>query len=309
MVEQRYLLFRLALNAPEEIPITKEQYESLLAARYCLTELASFEEKFFAVCESYREVERVVFDITMNELLYSRVQVPEIYASGALFGRQVASLLSVVRLYLDTIETHAREITRGAIDVATVKSVLSDRYDSSFYYRVMEAIRNHAQHRAFPVHSASYGGGWDDGRTERTFRAEFFFEADRVKDEKKFKAKIRKEIDAAGGKVDLKACVRQYFSDLCEVHATFRNLFANSKVVAEVNLKHWRERWVKEAVDPSLISVGAFRFNGEYMDVDAKRAFIGPQLDEYRNSLEAKTANIRDMVYRKIGLYSEGEKR
>ncbi|MDO8877514.1 MAG: hypothetical protein Q8M24_03320 [Pseudolabrys sp.] len=229
MEKSRYLICRLALNAPEELPITKSQYESLLTSRNCLTELASLEEKFFAVSESYREVEKVIFDITINDLLYSSVQVPEIYASGALFGRQVASFMSVVRLYLDTIATHAREITCDKIDAAAIKALLSERYDHSFYYRVMEAIRNHAQHRAFPVHSASYGGGWDKERTENTYRAESFFEANRVIDDNKFKPKIRKEIEMAGGKVDLKACVRQYFSDLCEIHAVYVNYCQNRK--------------------------------------------------------------------------------
>jgi hypothetical protein len=309
MEEPRYLLCRLALNAPEEITITKKHYESLLASRDCLTELASLEEKFFAVSESYREVEKVVFDITINDLLYSSVQVPEIYASGALFGRQVASFMSVVRLYLDTIETHTREITGGKVDAAAVKAVLSEQYDRSFYYRVMEAIRNHAQHRAFPMHSASYGGGWDKDRTENTYRAEFFFEAAKVKDDKKFKTKTREEIEMAGGKVDLKACVRQYFSDLCEIHTEFRKLFAASKAAAEKDIKYWREKWTNESGSPSLIGVGAFKFNGEYIDLNAKRAFIGPQIDEYRESLEAKTALLTDMVCRKIGLYSERERK
>lgn len=78
---------------------------------------------------------------------------------------------------------------------------------------------------------------------------------------------------------------------------------------AEKDVKYWREKWTNESGSPSLIGVGAFKFNGEYIDLDAKRGFIGPQIDEYRESLEAKTALLTDMVYRKIGLYSERERK
>lgn len=307
MKEPHYLLRRLAFNAPEELLITREQYESLLTSRNCLTELTSFEEKFFAICENYRKVERVIFDITINELLYSSVQVPEIFANGALFSREVASFLSVVRLYLDTAETHADEITKGKIGATAVKALLSGQYDSSFYYRVMDAIRNHVQHRAFPVHSASYGGGWDKDGKEKTYRAEFFFEVAQVKDDGKFKASTLEEVEKFGGKINLKACVRQYFSDLCELHIRFRELFSESKIFAERNIKYWREKWESNSASPSLVGVGAFKYNGEYIDNDAQRIFIGPQIDEYRESLEAKTAILTKMVCRKICLYSVHE--
>jgi hypothetical protein len=54
-----------------------------------------------------------------------------------------------------------------------------------------------------------------------------------------------------------------------------------------------------------LIGVGAFRFLGEVIDLDAKRAFIGPQIDEYRESLEARTRSIEFMADRRISLYGK----
>lgn len=249
----------------------------------------------------------MIFDITINDLLYSNPPVPELHSSGALFGRQVGSFTSVVRLYLDTIKTHAREITGGKLDEAEVQAVLSERYDRSFYYRAMVAIRNHAQHRAFPVHSASYGGSWNADRTENTYRADFFFDVKKIKHDSKFKAATAEEIEAVGGKIDLEACVRHYFADLCDIHAELRKLFAPSKVDAEANITFWRDRWRKESGSAALTGVGAFKFNAEGLDGDADRAYIDPQVDEYRLSLEAKTAGLTNMAKRKIGLYRESE--
>jgi hypothetical protein len=111
----------------------------------------------------------------------------------------------------------------------------------------MEAIRNHAQHRAFPVHSASYGSYWNDERTENIYRAEFFFDETKVRDDKKFKPSTRKEIANEGGKVEIKQCVREYFAELCSIHVESRKLFLAYKVEAESEIAFWRGRWEQES--------------------------------------------------------------
>jgi hypothetical protein len=49
-------------------------------------------------------------------------------------------------------------VSGGVRAEADTKVVASKEDDSSFHYRVMEAIRNYTQHHAFPVHAAPVRG-------------------------------------------------------------------------------------------------------------------------------------------------------
>ncbi|ODS02435.1 hypothetical protein AUC71_01730 [Methyloceanibacter marginalis] len=269
------LMNRFGLSNPERIGLTEQEYQELIVARDVLTALASFEEKFFGVSEGYRQVEEFVLKSTLTEMIYHRRDdATSFHSVRAEFGRLVSAFLSACRLYLDSAITDASEISAGAIHKDAVKGLISDHYDRSPYYRVMEAIRNYAQHRALPVTNVSIGWCRDNGRDTRSFRSQFFFEEAKI--DGKFKSQARAEIEKLGGKVDLKASVRSYFDELCSIHGRLRKEFGPYKVKAERLILEWRKKWQTRFPSKALSAVAACQFQGGVLDPLARVAYVDP---------------------------------
>lgn len=305
---ENYALARVAIGAKQSIPLTKEEYNEIVQERGALSSIASFEEKFLSICEAYKAVEQAIFNIALDHLIYTNIDAPKIHGTGAVFARPAMHLLTVVRLYLDTVETHATEISDGHIPEGTAKAILSKHYDGSLEYRVMEAVRNHAQHRAFPVHGGSLGGGWNKDRTINSYGVSFYFKSKKVLEDGKFKKSVLEEIEKAGGEIELKRCVRRYFSEICDIHTELRELFVPYRHGAIKMMRYWREKWgalPSEHHDPGLLGVAAWKFNGQVVDQDAEHAYIDPQVDEYREALEQQTTGLKNMWRRRVEMYRD----
>jgi hypothetical protein len=67
------------------------------------------------------------------------------------------NFLSSARLYLDQVPQDLNSIYgKNSEQTATFNQCRSKQYDSSFAYRIMEALRNYAQHRGFSVHAMTH---------------------------------------------------------------------------------------------------------------------------------------------------------
>lgn len=295
-----YVIAHLALGGHQSIDTTKEQYEGLLSADVTRTRVTSLEEKLFAICEHYREIEEFIFSATLNHMIYGFTDVPKIHSVSTQFARLMGSFLSAVRLYLDSVVTDTKALTNGDVDKSEVKAIISSMYDSSFCYRVMEAIRNHSQHRAFPVHSASYPNNWDKGFTTMSCGSEFYFETSEVNDDKQFNKAVKKEIEEHGGKVDLKLCVRTYFGCICDIHAGIRILIKPYREAALGKFSQARKSWNSAFDDNKFSAVAACRFEGGLLDKEFKKVHLDTQIDEYRESLELRTAHLQNMSKRRV---------
>lgn len=234
--------------------------------------------------------------------MYSDFNAPSLHSVGGQFGRLVGAFLSAVRLYLDSFCTHAKAISGGAIDQDTAKALSAHEYDSNFCYRVMEAIRNHAQHRAFPVHRTTFKQNYDDKQNLHTYAVDFFFLIEEIEDGK-FKAAIKSEIEATGKPVNLKACVRSYFASVCDIHEQCRKLFNEYRDKAYATIDGARKQWVDSFPNSPLLAVEAAKFKGEFVDKSADAVSISPQIEEYRQFLASKTRAMTNMIKRRVALY------
>ncbi len=67
---------------------------------------------------------------------------------------RMMNLLSSARLYVDQVPQDLHAIYgNSSKHAATFKECCSKQYDSSFAYRVLEALGNYAQHRGLSVHA------------------------------------------------------------------------------------------------------------------------------------------------------------
>jgi hypothetical protein len=301
MEANRYCLTNLVLGRTPEIELTAEQYERIKSARHSLNALTAFEEKFFAICEHYREIQRFVFDTILNNMLFGFNDIPNVYQNSANFGRIVLSYLSTARLYIDTSESGARDITHGSVSRESVKSEFSYEYDNCFSYRAMEAIRNFAQHNAFPSSSSFQGGEWNEARDEIQYYCNFHFALSGHDGIASLKASIRKEIAANGGKFDLVEGTRQHFGALCRIHQNLRTMFAPTRTAAIGELELWRNAWQEKTEQTKNIVLAAIEMSNDEL-VDDTEIYVGREMDSYRESIESKTSHLNNMAKRRTKL-------
>jgi len=166
------------------------------------------------------------------------------HSSVNLIDRKILHILTCVRLYLDSLCSHYRQIMERE-DISPIKKLLAERYDESYEYRVMEAVRNYVQHAALPVTSASFGSRWNDERTLRLESIEMKLNIKEIVSDK-FKRKILVEIERSGGSVDLIDSTRDYFSQICELHIRFRDAISRPKTKAEEDIASVQSTWLSE---------------------------------------------------------------
>jgi hypothetical protein len=295
-----FALCRLVIGDSGEVPISKQNFEDITRARKILSEITSLEEKFIAFCESFKELELFLFHITLKHMLYNSGSSSDFFAIKTEFGRLALALLASGRLYIDSVCPHIEAVSGGKLSTSDTNAILSQRYDASFCYRVIYAVRNFIQHRAFPVHSFWIGSTWDESHTINTYTAKFTMSAENL--DSKFKSSVRKEIEHAGGKVDLKECLRTYFADVCDIHAAIRFVASEYRSTSLEIIKFYQEEWVKVFPGTSLRAVAACELSDGVLANKNATKWIDPQVDEYRVQLETKTAVIVNMKDRRVAV-------
>jgi len=285
-----------------EVVITQKDFAAIAQARRCLVESTSFEEKFYAVCEYYRDIERHAFDAALNHMLYTEASAAQRHHTAFQFGRLVAAFLAGARLYTETAYGGLRDASGNALKEATVRAVASGQYDNSFYYRFMEELRNYVQHNEFPVQLYRYGTKTVDGLQH--FSSRFFFTLDE-ENSSRIKAKVRRELAASHREVDLRQAARSYFSSLCTMHAEYQRLLKPFCDESEKLLKSWLHRWKSEVpATTTVFGVDAIQRDGETV---RKTVHLELQSDIYRAWLLSKIQSVMTMGMRRVVLYPESK--
>jgi hypothetical protein len=151
-----YRIMRWAIGSRAFVAITEPEYLAVLEAHKGLRELLGVEEKFNVLLENYVELEEAIFHESLQHLVFSVFDAVLFQQSRNHVSRRIMNLLTSCRLYLDILPHHAAAIFgKGSTSLQKVKDAPSHEYDQSLAYRVMEGLRNHAQHHELPVHGVS----------------------------------------------------------------------------------------------------------------------------------------------------------
>ena len=240
-----FYLWRNALGHSTRLAISREEFDDLSQGRKRITNVRDIEEKFFVICRNYRDIEMFKFGNDLEHLLFNYGETRDLYLIGTEMGRLALSFLASTKLYLDSVSSHARDaLSNKSGIVEDVKNYISFVYDSSIEYRVMEMLRNHAQHHAFIVTAASYGGVRDKNTENIDYSSNFYFETRQIKDGKNLKPLVIKEVDLLGGRVDIVEFIRSYFSSMCNIHIHVRSLLESQSNYDSNLFKYIRRKWV-----------------------------------------------------------------
>ncbi len=137
--------------------ITFDEYERIVQAIKKFHEFLYLEEKFDLLMENYYEYENEILRAALRFLVFPRDIHNLLQDARLSITRRLVNLLSTCRMYLDQSSKHISNALGINSKIKTDHKVAkSDEYDTNFSYRVLEELRNHAQHKGYPFHVISF---------------------------------------------------------------------------------------------------------------------------------------------------------
>lgn len=250
--------YRIAAFAPAVRPtpgraaqaaMTTDQYRHFEEGRLLLAGLLAIEEAYDVTMGNYIELEETVLRLAALELAQRRPDGRDEHFDTARRSchRALANLLSATRAFQDHSQRLASSIGGSASksDLAVVKASFSRAYDGAQGYRLMSALRNHAQHYGVSVSGVAHTrmAADHDGRgSEHYVTTTPYLLLSELRANGKFKAGILAEAEATAHSgprgdpiVPVIPMARQYIAGLSSVMADIRRLYADREA-AELNL-------------------------------------------------------------------------
>jgi hypothetical protein len=205
--------------------ITEELFNDVRAANTGLITVLGLEEKFDFILANYTEYEGELLRIALDKMVWGERDWSTYRQAKHTVNRRIVNLLSTSRLYIDQVHHDVTGIS-GPDAVASVRAAASAEYDSRLEYRVMEALRNHVQHRDVPVHELTLPLLIDADTDPITLRHSVapLLDARRLAADTGFKASVLRELRERGDTVPLTPFIREYLASLSRVHAVVRRV-------------------------------------------------------------------------------------
>ncbi len=248
------------------IDISLEEFHRIKTDKDNLFTILGVEEKFDMLLQNYAEYEQALLTLALGRTIGNRLDRDAFSDATFLVNRRLANLLTLCRQYIDQIKHDFSAIYAGDTAIATkVAESFSRQYDSLFGYRLMEALRNYTQHRAFPVTRLSYPAAWEDRETGELlhFRVQAELDVDKIVRDGSFKVSIAQELKKLNQKsLDITGLARQYVQGLGRAHGELRQLVTNDLANWEKTILDTIARYAEQIkeVPPSVV---VFRLNDE----------------------------------------------
>ncbi len=237
----RYFLGEQILNPrAAAVEISKPEFDKVLNAKHVVMAMISLEVKYNIIVECYRRLEFEMFEIGFDRSMendFSRKVSSKIVIR---LNQHLLSFLTAVRAYHDQRPQDLAAFSTAVSPwVKNAEGVFRRIFDLIFEYRVMEAVRNHAQHHRLPTtkfHMGASQHATEKGVSTLRYTLDPEIDLNEVANNVKLSKKIRDEIKNLGVEwIDLKLAVRRYVSGLVRGHNEIRlmlfDVFAEAKQV------------------------------------------------------------------------------
>jgi hypothetical protein len=208
------------LTPPKALRISRREFEQLKSARNTLVAAFPFEENYDLLLGNYQALEMFALSIAGASLLRRVGGYQEFYDVRTEMNRHMVNLMTSARMFVDQIP---QRISACGHDPEPIRAALRARYDATFEYRFMEALRNFVQHRGIAVHAMSFGSSWmpRGDRERQEYSVSCFALRSELADDPKFKKSVLVECPE---KVDLLRACRVYLEGLGSAHHLARGL-------------------------------------------------------------------------------------
>lgn len=214
-----YYLRALHIGPQNIIPISLERHTDHVRARHCLIDAGDFERRYELLLGNFLAFE----DFCAYWLLRGDIEMDHSYDRWATVileaNRHILNILSSGRTYLDQVVRGFKHFGSEGEFGLRAEELMKTAYDGSKDYRLVNELRNQAQHRALPVDGmeSSIRPPADKSQT-------MMFYCDKAKiaaDRGKFKKRV---LDESEDKIDLRAVLRSYMTQMSGIHIALRTL-------------------------------------------------------------------------------------
>lgn len=259
-----YALTRLTLGNPPKIEIDANRYAELKNAKEIQVAALHVEAIFEMLIRNYKEFEREILTLTLAHVVRDYPTWAGMFSDRFLLIRRLANLLTTARLYIDQAK---HTVSSSSVNLGCTKSqveaAFSRQYDKLVGYRIMEALRNHIQHRGVAVMGVSYLGRIEereDGEPLWNFGLDLMLDMESLRRDESFKESVLREIELLPQeKRDLVLFVRQYVEGLGHVQEQLCGLIQSAIDVADDAIDKAVTDWTKAGHDPIGLSAVRFR--------------------------------------------------
>jgi hypothetical protein len=288
-------LMRFVLGSDGFLPIDETTSETLRQAMDDIAEMVEVEQKLDILLANFQELEEELATRSLRHAFRSDHSHREFYDGKQVLNQRVMNTLTAARLYLDQAHHHVKVFfPDDPARWAELKDKASGQYDSVFGYRLMEALRNFAQHRGLPLQGMTLKQSWiepEPGDRRLVTNLAINLITSGLSGDGGLKPAILAELEALGEVVDIKQFVRDYIEGICVLHDHFRAMVADRITSARELLAHWKARFARHSQEerPELgLHVGL-----RHPDGTATKLFSlhGDQLT-YLEILRARTGGL-----------------
>jgi hypothetical protein len=295
---------RRVIGAPDFLDISENEFHQCKSAHTHLLTVLNIEITFDLFLENYAEFERDYLDLSLRLSLFGKHGEP--LGPYREMNRRLTNLLSSACLYLDQAPHNLNAIYGERLEhTVTFKQCCASQYDSSPAYRIMEALRDYAQHRGFPVHALTLKFERADTTPGSQLRAglQLFVDVKRLAQDRRFKKTVLEELAARAdqGHVNLTLLIREYVERLCTVHEFLRGRLSTDVASWDQTIIGALDR-ARGAFGEQLSGLAVVAEEEaddvEYLDVEF--ADIAVQPIEWRQQLEAKNRNLGSLSARYV---------
>jgi len=269
-IKNSYGLTIEALGRFPIVGITRNEFNMGRNSMRLLVDTLGAEENLNLVLENYIEYENELFSNALHSLVQQLQSWSEFNEKIYDANRRVVNLLSGCRSYIDQTR-HFLSAHFGSDSEVSIKfeEWTKTQYEERLGYRVMEALRNSAQHRGLAVHSLSYAN-WRDDEGKRTILRNSlspFIHPDILAEDKKFKKSILGELMEMGKKINLRPLINSYVAGIVNLHLNVRESINGRVKDADEYIQALINRYKKEGQDDCLGLIAAkFDENRRHID-------------------------------------------
>jgi hypothetical protein len=223
-----YFLLKETLGQSPEIEISKEEYTRIQAACDGIWTLIGIEENWDNLVRNYTELEMEFLKAATGSMVLTQCSFHEMHEMRLGFSRRLSSLLTSYKSYLDQTPHHLKKLG-GNTFKDSFDQLKRCAYDNHFSYRLMEGLRNYAQHRDVPLHGARLASSWIKPEGARSsddelmrYTASANIDLDKLKSDEKTKPNLRAEIEDGANHIDVVTVTRDYIEVLGAMHLELR---------------------------------------------------------------------------------------
>ena len=285
---QKYTIRSGILGSRLEIPCDHEDFIRISNARSALLEAIALEDTFDLLVTNYAEFERELLVRALDSMLHA----PDNWSAGPeqlqSINRRLLNLLAACRMVLDHLCQRVEAIVPGAEVWPTIDLVRKAQYDAMLGYRLMDALRNHIQHRSLPIRRVrhamdSVGTDPAEVYVRNTFVPQL--NVDYLAEDRSIKRQIIEELRARGPNVNVRPLVREYVQGLGAVQSAARDAIRAKVDKAKSTLEEVWARWLENGgeADAHLVIVE----QGSSTETH-RQLYIGQEIVERHEKLRAR---------------------